>query len=128
MNVKICPKKYTKAAAKYPNLFKNHLHYKSIRIQNSHVKFRIQNLCYGFVHLCVNGTMSESGTKKFRIQHESGKIFSSVKPGLKTIPGKTPEKAFPQSAREFRIVPENLNTSQFFTRKLPKLFRDFSFQ
>jgi len=60
--------------------------FKSFRIQSSHFKFRIQNLRgheqtgeFSFqIRPLVCKRQNQSGTKTFRIRHESGKVSSSV--------------------------------------------------
>ena len=60
--------------------------FKSFRIQSSHFRFRIQNLrrhdqtgMFSFrIRPLVCKRQNQSGTKTFRIHHESGTISSSV--------------------------------------------------
>ena len=65
----------------YPDLRENRLHDKTLRVQSSHFKLRIQDLrsfYFGFVvHLCVNGETNPV-LKTFRIRHRSGTISFSI--------------------------------------------------
>ena len=74
------------AGGKYPDSREKRLHGKTIRIQSSHFRFRIQNLrrhdqtgMFSFrIRPLVCKRQNQSGTKTFRIHHESGTISSSV--------------------------------------------------
>ena len=70
--------------------------FKSFRIQSSHFRFRIQNLrrhdqtgMFSFrIRPLVCKRQNQSGTKTFRIHHESGTISSSVNLVLETLTAK----------------------------------------